>query len=145
MQPNFFQSGHCRPNGIYCQVCRMRDEPAHRAALLAKYPKTPVQSVDFDCPKGVVWDCGAAKPRPLCLHLGGATGQLLECDGCRGKVQLKVFTCQEFGLCTIYKPHSGAGGCCNGCEKYEAIDVRQRVLPGVRRLRTATDAIIAHP
>lgn len=39
------------------------------------------------------------------------------CGTCRGRVELKVFECSEYGSCTTLKPHADAGGCCAVCSK----------------------------
>ena len=67
--PNFFEDSACTPHGVYCQVCRMRHEPAHRAALLRRYGADGINRVDFDCPKGIPWDWKPVEaPKPVQRH-----------------------------------------------------------------------------
>lgn len=53
-----------------------------------------------------------------CRHRSaGAVGEA-ECPTCAGTVRLKVFTCKEFGECTVSRKVDGKG-CCEGCDKRE--------------------------
>jgi hypothetical protein len=56
-----------------------------------------------------------------CVRLGSDTGQTETCKPCRGGagIELKVFSCSEFGRCTIAKSVPGVA-CCNGCHGYLA-------------------------
>jgi hypothetical protein len=68
-----------------------------------------------------------------CRHLGGATGELVECPSCplnpngKAKTSLKLFTCAKHGRCTTHTPASEAA-CCKTCADREdplpAPDVR---------------------
>jgi hypothetical protein len=46
-----------------------------------------------------------------CLHLGGDTGERVLCPSCRGKVELKTFTCAVHGRCTQAKKVEGVACC----------------------------------
>ena len=59
----------------------------------------------------------AAMYRPPCGKLGGANGRKVPCKPCGGKVELKLFVCEEFGECTTAKPVEGVA-CCVGCGRY---------------------------
>ena len=45
----------------------------------------------------------AVKPAAAlpCVHLGEATGDVVDCKSCCGHVALKVFNCAVFGRCTV--------------------------------------------
>lgn len=55
--------------------------------------------------------------RTDCIHLGKYTGQLLPCNECPRVSLQKVFSCSEYGTCTIDKPVNGVA-CCNNCLSY---------------------------
>jgi Glycosyltransferase family 25 (LPS biosynthesis protein) len=62
-----------------------------------------------------------ASGRARCAHLGRDLKTLALCGSCKGRVQLKVFACAEYGRCTLEKPavnQAEAPGCCNGCLKF---------------------------
>jgi len=63
--------------------------------------------------------CSNAKSGP-CKHLGEATSERRECDSCTGKVKIKVFECEIFSRCTIFKD-VGLPVCYNSCERYEPL------------------------
>lgn len=60
-----------------------------------------------------------------CAHLGEETGRKIECGTCAGKIQLKVFSCSQFGECTVGKPVDGMA-CCVKCSHYEP---KQAIAP----------------
>ncbi len=87
--PSFFDSPHCTPHGRYCAVCRLQGESAHRAALLKRYGSDGIDTVDFDCPKGMPWGWQqppAIPPGPL--GVGAIFQSMLKrlrfkpCNGC---------------------------------------------------------------
>lgn len=53
--------------------------------------------------------------RKTCSHLGSDLGKLVECNTCKGKVQLKVFFCDVHGECTQGKKAQGLP-CCENCK-----------------------------
>ena len=53
-----------------------------------------------------------------CRHLGAAIG-IRECEGCRGRVRLKLFGCRIHGSCTRLRPVEGLC-CCADCEDKES-------------------------
>ena len=59
--------------------------------------------------------------RPACVHLGGEVRRE-ECGSCCGKVQLKVFACEQHGECTAGKELPGLA-CCVGCGDYLAVSL----------------------
>jgi len=74
------------------------------------------------CDEGEIIYCGFcsnAKSGP-CKHLGEATSERRECDSCTGKVKIKVFECEIFSRCTIFKD-VGLPVCYNSCERYEPL------------------------
>lgn len=125
----FFDSLHCRPHERYCGVCRLRHEPAHRAALLNRYGSGGIDTVDFDCPKGVEWGWQGepqapqtieqAKPRTPCLHLGGIVGRV-ECKTCGGGKLEALHECAIYHRCTITRPSNDNDMCCHDCKEYQA-------------------------
>lgn len=52
-----------------------------------------------------------------CLHLGKATGRTVTCPACRGHVELKLFHCSRFAVCTPGKRVPDVA-CCVDCPKY---------------------------
>lgn len=52
-----------------------------------------------------------------CVKIGAETGEKVSCESCAGKIQLKVFSCSEFGGCTIAKQADGRA-CCANCSSY---------------------------
>lgn len=56
-------------------------------------------------------------PTNACTHLGKPTGALVSCLECNG-TQLKVFTCECYGSCTIDKQGEGIAAKCKGCPDY---------------------------
>lgn len=60
-----------------------------------------------------------AKERPPCHRRGEATGELVQCQTCIGRVSLKLFACEIHGSCTVRKPVEGHA-CCQTCHDYEA-------------------------
>jgi hypothetical protein len=66
--------------------------------------------------------CGdtAQDRRVPCKHLGEATSERRECDSCTGKVKIKVFECEIFSRCTVFKD-VGLPVCYNSCERYEPL------------------------
>lgn len=68
------------------------------------------------------WLSSQVKSRSVavtCKHLGEYTGRLVECQGCRGKTQLKVFGCGKHGECTQGKRVEQLA-CCAGCPDRES-------------------------
>lgn len=60
---------------------------------------------------------------PPCIHLGEQTGETILCDGCRGKVRIKLFACAVHGSCL---PNTSKGKettpevpKCDGCAERE--------------------------
>jgi hypothetical protein len=54
-----------------------------------------------------------------CIHLGGATGQLIECPSCQGNVRVKLFACALHGTTSLRKAVVGHT-CCLICPDYLA-------------------------
>lgn len=52
--------------------------------------------------------------RSTCIHLGKWTGELVECHTCKGKVQLKIISCDIHGKCTVAKQIPETA-CCSTC------------------------------
>jgi hypothetical protein len=46
-----------------------------------------------------------------CIHLGGQTGERVECKTCTGRVELKLFECEIYGKCTLEKSVDGIASC----------------------------------
>lgn len=65
-----------------------------------------------------------------CRHLGAATGVLADCATCRGRVQLKLFSCALHQTCTPSNPVRGTT-CCASCPD------RTPVYPPMRWVSTA--------
>lgn len=64
---------------------------------------------------------GLRKPVETCTKLGADTGETVECPSCRGTVQLKLYTCETYGTCTLGKAVKGVACCANGaCPGYTA-------------------------
>lgn len=62
----------------------------------------------------------ATSPRGDCAHRGEEPVRSVECENCRGKVQLKVFPCAVHGECTAQTRADGVAGCCRGCGDHSA-------------------------
>lgn len=60
----------------------------------------------------------APTPAAPCVHLGGPTGDLIDCPSCTGAVKLKAFACDVHGRCTIARRAPGVA-CCAGCPDRE--------------------------
>jgi hypothetical protein len=56
--------------------------------------------------------------RKLCRHKGSEIRREL-CPGCRGKVEIKVFTCSIHTECTLGMKIDGIA-CCDTCNEYES-------------------------
>lgn len=56
--------------------------------------------------------------RKPCAKLGEVT-RLIGCMSCKGRVNIKVYQCSEFGECTTGRSMDKLA-CCNGCESYES-------------------------
>jgi len=86
--------------------------------------RTHEMGVRVPCKEGEVIFCGLCandkKARGPCKHLGEATSERRECDSCTGKVKIKVFECEVFTRCTIFKD-VGLPVCYNSCERYEPL------------------------
>jgi len=61
-------------------------------------------------------------PLPVCTHRGEFTGESVGCQSCNGNVQLKVFSCEVYGTCTLGKRVESVPGCCQGCKDYQSVD-----------------------
>lgn len=66
---------------------------------------------------------------PPCRHLGGPTGEMVACQSCRGRVELKLFACAVHGRCTPTKPAPDVA-CCAGCSDASPRLVVQVVCEG---------------
>lgn len=116
----FTASFHCRSR-LHCVTCRSRTEAARAW-------RASVGAPEGDCPYGVPFGCGppapqiveAAKPRPLCVHIGGIVGKA-ECKTCGGGKMEALHSCQIHGTCTITRPAKDGSACCapGYCTDYE--------------------------
>lgn len=72
-----------------------------------------------EMPKPIVQDAPhSAQRKEACALRGEATGETVTCPSCRGTVELKLFTCQPHGKCTVGKPVDGIA-CCLTCHEYK--------------------------
>ena len=94
-------------------------------------PKCPTHDLQADgrmkkvpCREDEIILCGFCDndkvKRGPCKHRGEATSERRECDSCTGKVKIKVFECEIFSRCTIFKD-VGLPVCYNSCERYEPL------------------------
>src|SRR6516162_3585393 len=97
----------------------VHDARNHRGPLMAR-PCTC-----DDCPRCTLYHtderyCRLWEPNapPIrlgeCKHLGGEVRRV-GCGTCKGRVELKVFTCAVHGACTLRKKTEQAA-CCDGCK-----------------------------
>jgi hypothetical protein len=78
-----------------------------------------------------LWEPGAPPIRlGECKHLGGEVRRV-GCGTCKGRVELKVFTCAVHGACTLRKK-TGEAACCDGCKDFSPR--RTLAEPSVRNL-----------
>jgi SAM-dependent methyltransferase len=56
--------------------------------------------------------------RRRCRHRGDETGDRVQCPTCRGRVQLKVFSCAIHGTCVLEKPNGSVRDCAS-CADHE--------------------------
>lgn len=92
----------------------------------APAPACPVCAVAVrDARYGKLWfgtPGASASPEPYretrpCQHLGGPTGDLVRCPGCRGGTMLKLMKCAVHGECTPTRRADGVAYCV-GCGDY---------------------------
>lgn len=60
-----------------------------------------------------------AEQRLPCIHLGGDTGERLECGGCKGSVKIKILVCAVHGRCTLARQAGDGIACCKMCADYQ--------------------------
>lgn len=82
-----------------------------------------------------------ASSSPACIHQGEATGELLDCASCTGRVQLKVFSCDVHRRCLPTR-HSPGVACCNGCPDLQ-VTAKPRVTQINRSLLGNLDKVDA--
>jgi hypothetical protein len=63
--------------------------------------------------------CKVLREKQGCKHLGTPTGELVSCEMCRGRVQLKVMTCTLHEKCTVGRKIANLQ-CCKTCDDYLA-------------------------
>ena len=80
-----------------CRLCVLYTTRADYRALWDRTPTRPVP-----------------RSRDFCLHRGPATGSLVDCPTCAGKVSLKLFACSLHGRCTLEKSVPEFA-CCRDC------------------------------
>jgi hypothetical protein len=96
-----------------------RNREAKHGPLPASREATVVKALPIVAPAAPAKP-KATVPKEPCAHRGKEPIRAEECGGCRGKTQLQVFACSEFGACTIAKRVAGVAGCCKGCTRYQA-------------------------
>lgn len=101
-----------------CEKCKRWDAPAEemQRTLADVTPLNP--STWSPKPKPTLPKPQALPVLEQCVNLGAATGKYAKCVSCTGTL-LKVFSCAEFGECTINKAGEGIKAHCHKeCPKY---------------------------
>lgn len=104
--------GQCHA-GFCCTVCgRPFDGNRDRECIGAPEGGLPKElAIQKPCV-----GCGG-RSQSTCIHRGEETGETILCTTCAGRKDLKVFTCDVFGTCTVGKKVDWHA-CCKGCDRF---------------------------
>lgn len=69
-----------------------------------------------------------------CRFRGDRTGDTVGCSGCRGKVDLHVYSCEVYGECVMSGPTKGVAGCRGCIDRQDPLPPKVFPTPSVRHL-----------